>query len=80
MSNKIEWPSVGSGVTFKRVTPHWYNDVVKNARELLEPERQYTLAKVTPYSSWCAVELEEFPGKKFSLGFFEYPVKRHEAD
>jgi hypothetical protein len=68
-----QWPKVGSKVRFKHATMHWYKSVIQNAQELLEPEKEYTLSRVSPHSSWCAVELEEFPSKTFSLSFFEYP-------
>lgn len=68
-----QWPKVGSRVTYRGVTLHWFQNMIKDAEELLEKGKEYTLVKVHPFSSWCAVELEEIPGKTFSLNFFEYP-------
>ena len=71
MNNK-QYPKIGSKVTFKGVHTFWFTNIIKDADELLEVGNQYTVTKVEPYSSWCGVVLEEFPDKKFTLGFFEY--------
>ena len=68
-----EWPKVGSKATF-RGTSKWFffNNILKDANELLEIGREYTILKIGLASSWCAVTLEEFPEKKFSLAWFTY--------
>ena len=60
-----EWPKVGS-----KVRALWFSDIIKNAEELLVVGQIYTLTSISPASSWCCVELAEFPGKKFALSFF----------
>ena len=65
-----EWPKVGSKLRFKEVRALWFSDIIKNAEELLVVGQIYTLTSISPASSWCCVELAEFPGKKFALSFF----------
>jgi hypothetical protein len=67
-----QYPKIGSKVTFTGTHTFWFTNIIKDADELLEVGKQYTVSKVEPYSSWCSVVLEEFPDKKFTLGFFEY--------
>jgi len=67
-----EWPKEGSKVRFKGVHQFWFVNIVKDANELLDLGKEYTIKKLELASSWCAVILEEFPEHKFSLGFFEY--------
>jgi len=66
------WPEIGSKVTFTGVHVFWFTNIVKDANELLEVGKEYTIAKLELASSWCGVRLEEFPDKLFSLSFFKY--------
>lgn len=68
-----QWPKVGSKVKFKG-TPavFWFQNIIKDANDLLELGKEYTISKLRLNSSWCSVVLEEFPDHKFSLSFFEY--------
>jgi hypothetical protein len=70
-----EWPKAGSKVTFKGVHLFWFVNIIKDADELLEVGKEYTVSKIELASSWCAVILEEFPDKKFALSFFNYPTE-----
>lgn len=70
--HEIKWPKPGDKIIFKGVNHFWYWSVIKAAKVLLEIGKEYTVKKCEPFSSWVAVELEEFPGEKFSLGFFDY--------
>lgn len=70
--HEIKWPKAGDKVTFRGVNHFWYWSIIKAAKELLEMDKEYTVKKCEPFSSWVAVELEEFPGERFSLGFFNY--------
>lgn len=67
-----KWPKAGDKITFKGVGHFWYWSIIKAAQELLEVGKEYTVSKCEPFSSWVAVELEEFPEKRFTLSFFEY--------
>jgi len=67
-----QWPKIGSKVTFKGTHMFWFVNIVKDANELLEVGKEYTITKLELASSWCAVIIEEFPDKKFSLSFFDY--------
>ena len=67
-----QWPKLGSKATFKGSSKFWFTNIVKDADELLEVGKEYTIKKLELASSWCAVILEEFPEHKFSLGFFDY--------
>ena len=67
-----QWPKIGSKVTFRGTTMFWFVNIVKDANELLEVGKEYTISKLELASSWCAVILEEFPEHKFSLSFFDY--------
>ena len=67
-----QWPKVGSKVTFRGTTMFWFVNIVKDANELLEVGKEYTISKLELASSWCGVVLEEFPDHKFSLSFFDY--------
>ena len=67
-----QWPKVGSKVIFQGVTQFWFVNIVKDANELLEIGKEYTIAKIELRSSWCGVILEEFPEHKFALSFFTY--------
>ena len=67
-----QWPKVGSKVTFRGTHMFWFTNIVKDANELLELDKEYTIFKLGLNSSWCSVVLEEFPEHKFSLSFFTY--------
>ena len=68
-----QWPKSGSKVTFRGVTqPFWFSNIIKDANDLLEIGKEYTITKIELASSWCAVILDEFPDKKFSLSWFVY--------
>jgi len=71
MNNK-QWPKVGSKVTFIGVHMFWFANIVKDANELLEVGKEYTVLKLVLASSWCGVRLEELPDKVFALSFFTY--------
>lgn len=68
-----QWPKTGSKVTFKG-TSEWFffQNILKDANDLLEIGKEYTITKIELASSWCAVILEEFPDKQFSLSWFNY--------
>jgi hypothetical protein len=68
-----EWPKTGSKVKFTGTRMFWFVNMVKDANELLEIGKEYTITKIELASSWCGVILAEFPDKKFSLSWFEYP-------
>jgi hypothetical protein len=67
------WPKAGSKATF-RGTSKWFffQNILKDANDLLEIGKEYTITKIELASSWCAVILEEYPDKKFSLSWFDY--------
>lgn len=67
-----QWPKVGSKVTYKGTHMLWFPNIIKDAEELLEVGKEYTISKLGLNSSWCSVVLEEFPDKKFALSFFQY--------
>jgi hypothetical protein len=67
-----QWPKIGSKVTFTGTRMFWFVNMVKDANELLEIGKEYTISKIELASSWCGVVLEEFPEHKFSLSFFTY--------
>jgi len=67
-----QWPKIGSKVTFKGTHMLWFQNIIKDAEELLEVGKEYTISKLGLNSSWCSVVLEEFPDKKFALSFFTY--------
>ena len=72
-SNKqIKWPKQGDKITFKGAQHFWFLNIIKAAQELLEVGKVYTVKKCAPFSSWVAVELEEVPEQRFTLGFFDY--------
>ena len=68
-----QWPKLGTKITFKG-TAKWFffNNIIKDANELLEIGKVYTITGIELASSWCGVQLEEFPDKKFSLSWFNY--------
>lgn len=68
-----QWPKVGSKITFKGTHTFWFTNIVKDAKELLEIGKEYTISKLELASSWCSVTLEEIPDKMFALSFFNYP-------
>ena len=65
-----QWPKTGSKTTFKGTGIFWFKDMIGDANLLLEIDREYTITKIELASSWCAVILDEFPDKKFSLAWF----------
>jgi len=72
-NNMKQWPKAGSKATF-RGTTEWFffQNILKDANDLLEIGKEYTITKIELESSWCAVILQEFPDKKFSLAWFTY--------
>jgi hypothetical protein len=70
--NEKQWPKVGSKVTYEGTHHFWFTNIIKDANELLEVGKEYTISKVELASSWCGVRLEEFPEKLFALSFFMY--------
>lgn len=67
-----QWPKVGSKVTFTSSHMFWFKNIIKDADELLEIGKEYTVSKLVLASSWCGVRVEEFPDKVFALSFFKY--------
>ena len=68
-----QWPKSGCKATFKGTTEwFFFQNILKDANELLEIGKEYTITKIELASSWCAVILEEFPDKKFSISWFDY--------
>jgi len=67
-----QWPKAGSKVIFTGTRMFWFVNMVKDANELLEIGKEYTITKIELASSWCAVILDEFPDKKFSLSWFTH--------
>ena len=67
-----QWPKVGSKVTFKGAKNFWFTSVMNYANGALKVGEQYTISKLELLSSWCKINLEEFPDKIFSLSFFDY--------
>ena len=67
-----QWPKIGSKITYKGTHMFWFTNIVKDANELLEIGKDYTISKLELASSWCGVVVEEFPEKKFALSFFTY--------
>lgn len=75
MDKRKQWPKAGDKITFTGVKHFWYWTVIKAAQELLEVGKVYTVSKCEPFSSWVAIELEEFPETRFTLSFFDYENK-----
>ena len=73
MNEEKLWPKISSKITFRGTHMFWFTNIVKDANELLEIGKEYTISKVELASSWCGVRLEEFPDKLFALSFFNYP-------
>ena len=68
-----QWPKVGTKATFKGTTEwFFFQNILKDANELLEIGKVYTITGIELASSWCGVQLEEFPDKRFSLSWFIY--------
>lgn len=68
-----QWPKSGSKVKFKGTTKwFFFQNILKDANDLLEVGKVYTITGIELASSWCGVQLEEFPDKKFSLSWFDY--------
>ena len=70
--NMKQWPQIGSKIKFKGTNMFWFTNIVKDANELLELGKEYTITKLQLASSWCGVVVQEFPEHKFSLSFFEF--------
>ena len=66
------WPKYGSKIKFKGSGHFWFTNIIKDANDLLEIDREYTIIKLELASSWCGVKLKEFPEKIFALHWFEY--------
>lgn len=67
------WPKLGTKATFRGTKqPFWFTNILKDADDLLEVGKEYTITKLELASSWCAVILEEFPDKKFALSWFNH--------
>jgi hypothetical protein len=68
-----QWPKSGSKVIYREASQYfWIKSIIKDANELLQVGKEYKILKIELASSWCAVILEEFPDKKFSLSWFSY--------
>jgi len=67
-----QWPKVGSKVTFQGTHKFWFTNIIKDAEDLLEIGKEYTVSKLVLASSWCGVRLEEFQDKVFALSWFTY--------
>ena len=68
-----QWPKTGSKAKYRGASKwFFFNNILKDANELLEIDKEYTITKIELASSWCAVILNEFPDKKFSLSWFDY--------
>lgn len=73
LSSMKQWPNSGSKAKYRGASKwFFFNNILKDANELLEVDKEYTITKIELASSWCAVILEEFPDKKFSLSWFVY--------
>jgi len=78
---KQQQPEIGSKIKFKGVSVFfWFKDIKEDAYNLLKIDEEYTVATLEANSSWTSVELKEFPGKKFSLSWFETvkPMEQNE--
>ena len=73
MRDEKYWPNIGSKIIYRGTHQFWFTNIVKDANDLLEVGKQYTISKLELASSWCGVRLEEIPDKKFALSFFDYP-------
>lgn len=67
-----KWPQIGAKVKYKGIHAFWFNDIITNARENLEIDKEYTIKTITPFSSWCSVTLKETGDIAYSLNFFNY--------
>jgi hypothetical protein len=56
-----QWPKAGSKVKFTGTRMFRFVNMVKDANELLEIGKEYTITKIELASSWCGVILDEFP-------------------
>lgn len=77
---KQQQPEIGSKIKFKGVSVFfWFKDIKEDAYNLLKIDEEYTVATLEANSSWTSVTLKEFPGKKFSLSWFETakPMKQN---
>lgn len=79
---KQQQPEIGSKIKFKGVSVFfWFKDIKEDACNLLKIDEEYTVATLETNSSWTSVTLKEFPGKKFSLSWFEIakPMEQNEV-
>jgi hypothetical protein len=68
-----QWPKIGSKIIYRGANKKfWYTSIIENAEKNLEIDKEYTITRLELASSWCAVILEEFPDKQFSLSWFTY--------
>jgi hypothetical protein len=68
-----QWPKIGSKAKFRGASKwFFFQNILKDANDLLEIDKEYTIARLELASSWCAVILEEFLDKQFSLSWFTY--------
>ena len=74
MESKL-WPDIGDKIVFTGVKPFWFTNIIQDAKDLLEIDKEYTISKIELASSWCGVVLKEFSEKTFSLHFFKYEKK-----
>lgn len=67
-----QWPKADSKVTFTGTRMFFFQNMIKDANELLVIGKEYTIFKIELASSWCGVILKEFPDHKFALSWFNY--------
>lgn len=60
---------VGDKITFDKVGPFWFTDMLENAKQLVKGQ-QYTVSKINIASSWTGVRLEETGESQYSLSWF----------
>jgi hypothetical protein len=61
-----QWPKAGSKVTFKGTTEwFFFNNILKDANDLLEIGKEYTITKIELASSWCAVYFKSYQIRNF---------------
>lgn len=69
----IVFPLPGEPVIYKGHSKFfWFPKMLKDADELLEIGKKYTIKTISVYSSWCAVTLNEIDKDvTFALGWFK---------
>lgn len=65
------FPKAGAKLRFEQSHDFPYTDMAENADRELTVGAVYTLATIELASSWAAITLEEKPGIRFSLAYFE---------